>query len=140
MRRTDREPEIGFYQRQLGRNLFRFGLFRLKLLSNPPPIAPQAVANRSVEQVVEVVRERDKPARLLSLLRAAPQADAALPKTLIFVNTKKVCADLAGRIRGAGPACGRTLGGSMPSEVDANDASGCCMRWACLKVRKRVFV
>eukprot|EP00439_Symbiodinium_sp_Y106_P078236 s497_g17.t1 len=54
-------------------------------------------ANASVVQQVEVVRERDKEARLLELLK-----DHGKGKTLIFVNTKKGCAALAAKLRMAG--------------------------------------
>eukprot|EP00930_Biecheleria_cincta_P073177 TRINITY_DN604_c2_g1_i1.p1 TRINITY_DN604_c2_g1~~TRINITY_DN604_c2_g1_i1.p1 ORF type:complete len:1017 (-),score=179.80 TRINITY_DN604_c2_g1_i1:188-3238(-) len=74
-------------------------------------------ANKSVVQIVEVLRETKKLSRVLELLKEEGQSG----KTLIFVNTKKSCADLADRLRHAGVIpCGE-IHGNLP-QCDRNTA------------------
>jgi len=61
--------------------------------------------NKSVTQIVEIIREAKKEARLLELLH-----DDVNGKSLIFVNTKKGCAALAMRLRKVGVQCGEIHG------------------------------
>ncbi|CAL1137236.1 unnamed protein product [Cladocopium goreaui] len=69
-------------------------------------------ANTSVTQIVEIPREKKKPARLLEILKEHGEK-----KTLIFVNTKKGAASLADELRRAGVVpCGEIHGNLTQQE------------------------
>eukprot|EP00435_Cladocopium_sp_Y103_P024201 s2535_g5.t3 len=69
-------------------------------------------ANTSVTQIVEIPREKKKPARLLEILKEHRDK-----KTLIFVNTKKGAASLADELRRAGVVpCGEIHGNLTQQE------------------------
>ncbi|CAL1145930.1 unnamed protein product, partial [Cladocopium goreaui] len=69
-------------------------------------------ANTSVTQIVEIPREKKKPARLLEILK-----EHGDKKTLIFVNTKKGAASLADELRRAGVVpCGEIHGNLTQQE------------------------
>ncbi|CAK8993205.1 unnamed protein product [Durusdinium trenchii] len=71
-------------------------------------------ANSSVTQIIEIVRESKKEARLLNILQ-----EHASAKTLIFVNTKKGAASLADHLRRAGVVpCGE-IHGNLPQHERA---------------------
>eukprot|EP00656_Telonema_subtile_P023927 TRINITY_DN25596_c0_g1_i1.p1 TRINITY_DN25596_c0_g1~~TRINITY_DN25596_c0_g1_i1.p1 ORF type:complete len:107 (+),score=34.86 TRINITY_DN25596_c0_g1_i1:43-321(+) len=64
----------------------------------------QLNAARSVQQIVEVVSESDKLARLLSILSEHGHAAGVAPtsKALVFVNTKKGAARLSEHLCASG--------------------------------------
>eukprot|EP01062_Namystynia_karyoxenos_P023366 TRINITY_DN19021_c0_g1_i2.p1 TRINITY_DN19021_c0_g1~~TRINITY_DN19021_c0_g1_i2.p1 ORF type:complete len:1049 (+),score=312.68 TRINITY_DN19021_c0_g1_i2:96-3149(+) len=73
--------------------------------------ADPLVAASEVKQEVEVVPEGEKPKRLLRALSAAEVRPGGHAKAIVFVNTKRGCAEVAERLtEHFGPAGGTAVG------------------------------